>query len=240
MSDHDLEREHDDKFVEWFKKRITEDREIVDVKLQQLAMGPSNPVTTFDGFIVNGFRFHTKYLESSKTTQNSGILVTGATYNESERDYYGHLEEVVQLKYYGKGNNVFLFKCYWYDAYRGVEVDKYGITRVNTKSKLRSNDPFVLASQALQVFYANPVSKNNKGWCPVIATKARNTYDVVEKEDEDSVVAEEETFQEDEANVVQINDDDEGDDFVLADDAEIEEVELTESSDEEEEDINCR
>lgn len=78
-------------------------------------MGPSKQVTSLMVF-VNGFRFPTKKLESSKTTQNSRVVVKGATYNKFERDYYGHLEEVSQLKYYRKGDTVFMFNCQWSDA----------------------------------------------------------------------------------------------------------------------------
>lgn len=154
-------------------------------------MGPSREVTCYDGFIINGFRFHTKELESRKVTQNSGVLVQGCTFEGQERDYYGQLIKVVELEYYGEENSVFLFQCEWYDSEKGVVIDKYGITTIDTNSRHKPYEPFVIASQVVQVFYANPVSTKAKGWSTAITTKARNTYDVAKNSNE-------ETYQEEE------------------------------------------
>lgn len=52
-----------------------------------------------------------------------------------------------------------LFKCNWIDVYnkRGIKTDDLGFTMVNMKKCLCQNhwqdDPFILVSQAKQVFY---------------------------------------------------------------------------------------
>lgn len=45
-----------------------------------------------------------------------------------------------------------LFKCHWFDNYRGIKVDKTQFVTIDIISKLRENDVFILASQATQVY----------------------------------------------------------------------------------------
>ena len=63
------------------------------------------------------------------------------------------------MEYQGR-LNVVLFRCHWYDVETevnkikiGVKQNEFGFTLVNSKKYLRTSEPFVLASQALQVFY---------------------------------------------------------------------------------------
>ena len=58
----------------------------------------------------------------------------------------------------------------------GVKQDEFEFTLVNIKSHWKTSEPFVLASQAVQVFYV-PESKE-KNWHVVIATKPRDLYDL--------------------------------------------------------------
>jgi len=87
---------------------------------------------------------------------NNGVCVKGSTSSELEVDYYGKLEEVVEVQYHSEQNRVFLFKCYWYDTTdRGIRVDPpYGLVEINSKARLRNvNDVFVFAKQCQQVYY---------------------------------------------------------------------------------------
>jgi len=57
---------------------------------------------------------------------NSGVSVKGSTSNKFKVDYYGKLEEVIELQYHSEQNRVFLFKCYYYDTTnREIRVDSY-------------------------------------------------------------------------------------------------------------------
>ena len=81
---------------------------------------PSTSVICYKGYIINGFRFHTREREKGKKTQNSGVVVTIEVSSfASARDknpipghvfYYGVLTDVIELHYLG-GNRVILFKC---------------------------------------------------------------------------------------------------------------------------------
>ena len=44
-----------------------------------LSRGPNTLVTCFKGYIINGFRFHTKDYEAKRKTQNSGVVVVAET-----------------------------------------------------------------------------------------------------------------------------------------------------------------
>ena len=85
-----------------------------------LSHGSSTSVTCYRGYIINGFRFHTREREKGKKTQNNGVVVTIEVLSfASARDnnpipghvsYYGVLTNVIKLHYLG-GNRVILFKC---------------------------------------------------------------------------------------------------------------------------------
>ncbi|KAJ0103117.1 hypothetical protein Patl1_05271 [Pistacia atlantica] len=49
--------------------------------------------------------------------------------------------------------NLPIFKCDWFDSNGGVKVDDLGFTLINTNRLVHKSDPFILASQAKQVFY---------------------------------------------------------------------------------------
>ncbi|KAH0676268.1 hypothetical protein KY285_024069 [Solanum tuberosum] len=145
-------------FDDWFFHRIVqmrkEENSLASCELYSLARGPFDGVQRFKGYEINGFRFHTKLLEEKRKTQNSGVLVKGVV-NGQNINYYGVLTEIVELQYFG-GKRIVLFKCDWWDvdnSGNGVKIDKHDYVSVNTKRKLATNEPFVLASQVEQIFY---------------------------------------------------------------------------------------
>lgn len=151
--------------------------------LRALAQGPDRAVISVNGYMVNGFMFRTKDSERGRETQNSGIVVNGES-GSSTLDYYGLLQEIIEVQYLG-GNRVTLFKCDWWDVHshgRGINSDCFDFISVNT-SKLLANDPYILATQAHQVFYVNDVLKPN--WKVIVKTTPRNSYDVPEINDHD-------------------------------------------------------
>ncbi len=71
---------------------------------------------------------------------NSGICVKGSCYNEYERDYYGMLVDILELKYVGQGNVAVLFKGDWYDTEKGLRVHpRHGLIEIRYKSRLTTN-----------------------------------------------------------------------------------------------------
>ena len=66
-------------------------------------------------------------------------------------DYYEKLENVIELQYHNKQNEIFLFKYYCYDTNnKGIIVDlHHGLIKINIKARLRNTDDvFVLAKYA--------------------------------------------------------------------------------------------
>ncbi|KAL2923495.1 Protein stu1 [Bienertia sinuspersici] len=176
------------------KERITEITQLwndkddrVTEELLCLARGPMKGGFSFDGYVTNGFRFHTKKRQRCRKTQNSGVTVKGDA-QSGEKDFYGILEEVIVLEYDALKNRtspkVVLFKCKWFDVFsdgRGIKKDNLGFTLVNFSRTLQTNEPFALASQIEQVFYV--ASHNEKHWKFVIKANPRNFFDFPNDDD---------------------------------------------------------
>lgn len=155
--------------------------------LLSLSRGPTQYVTSYSGYIVNGYRFRTENRDQNLRTQNSGVVVIGNTGNEDENiDYYGVLTDILELQYLG-GNRIVLFCCNWWDVYdkvRGVKTDEYGFVSVNRNKQLKGDEPFILASQARQAFYV--LDTINKGWQLVSKTQPRNFCESLDADSTDS------------------------------------------------------
>ena len=142
-------------------------------------MGPNPTVKRFSGYVINGYRFHTKYRDSKCTTQNSGVFLTALTTSfASSKDenplvgdvnYYGAIEDILEVDYWGEFK-VVLFKCCWYQE----EKDLYGLIRVNFNRLFHKSDPYVMATQVHQVFYIqdatekmmwNVIKRLPRDWC---------------------------------------------------------------------------
>ncbi|GET04313.1 uncharacterized protein LOC108207459 [Rhizophagus clarus] len=128
-------------------------------------MGPNWAAKKYSGYVINGYRFHTKNRDANCTTQNSGVFLTALTTSfASSKDknpkvgnvnYYGTIEEILEVDYWGEFS-VVLFRCSWYQE----EKDVYGLTRVNFRKAHQKSDPYVFASQVQQVFYVeDPTEK---------------------------------------------------------------------------------
>ena len=157
-------------------------------ELIALARGPNYIVNKYNGFIINGFKFHTKECEKLIKTQNSGVMVEA-----DGKSYYGILKDILELDYYGNFK-VVLFRCDWVDINtpRGLKKDSNGFILVNFSRLIHTgvllkDDPFIFSSQARQVFYVQ--DSKDKEWATVIKTKPRDLYDMgkrVEEEDDDT------------------------------------------------------
>ncbi|CAA3015386.1 Hypothetical predicted protein, partial [Olea europaea subsp. europaea] len=126
-------------------------------------------------------------------------------HNNYERDNYGMLTEILELEldYLGDvGNKVILFKCDWFDINGGVRVHRrFGLIELNHKKKLQTNDVFILAKQARQVYYTcfPTKARDRLDWWVVVKTKARNVPNIqgIISENEECNVWVELAFQED-------------------------------------------
>lgn len=144
-------------------------------------------VVSYEGYVINGFIFHTKRRQRKRKTQNSGVIVKGDV-ESGEKDFYGVLDEVIILEYGALKNRtsprIVLFKCKWFDVYnegRGIRKDKFGAVLVNVTRRLKTNESYALALQIEQVFYVSV--HNQPQWRFVIKANPRNYFDFPNDED---------------------------------------------------------
>ena len=158
-------------------------------KVRWFARYPDNEAKRFKRYVINGLKFRTKDFETTRKTQNSGVCVD----TEGGATYYGELIDIIELNYSDKYRYV-LFKCQWADVIsgRGYKKDDFGFSLVNFSRLIHKGDqlidePYVLASQASQVFYVEDV--RHKDWMVVVKTKPREVFDVgIEVVDDDEEV----------------------------------------------------
>ncbi|KAL9457402.1 hypothetical protein AB3S75_006449 [Citrus x aurantiifolia] len=164
--------------------------------LKWLAYGPRINAKRYSGYIINGQRFHTREIE--KATQDSGVSIEATTVcRASAKDnaqvvdvvaYYGVITDIILLDYHNF--QLPLFKCDWANKGHGVKVDD-GFTLVNLHQgqSQYEKEPFILASQAKQVFYSR--DSNSSNWYVLLKAPPRGYYELEmydEKEDTNCVL----------------------------------------------------
>lgn len=109
--------------------------------------------------------------------QNSGVIVKGDD-STGNVDYYGVIKKIICLDF-ATDKEVVLFQCDWFDVpppdrnqSRGYRKDKYGIINLDTTQLRFKDEPYILGSQAQQVFYVRDVKKPN--WATVVQMNPRN------------------------------------------------------------------
>jgi hypothetical protein len=65
--------------------------------LSSPSLGIERKVKCYNGYFFNGYVFHTEEHGHGRKTYNNGVCVKGSSSSELKVDYYGRLEEVVEL-----------------------------------------------------------------------------------------------------------------------------------------------
>ena len=111
----------------------------------------------------------------SKKTQNYGFMLEA-----DGKPYHGKITDIIELDYFFEWK-VVLFCCDWMDVNSswGRKEDKRGFTLLNFSYKIHKritlkDDPYILSSQANQVFYIE--DEKDKGWAHVVRVKPRDSY----------------------------------------------------------------
>ncbi|XP_020398568.1 uncharacterized protein [Zea mays] len=186
-------------FHDWFRLHVEEICEEAPEEIKILAKGPMMIAHQYNSYTVNGFAFHTQSYDENRPVQSSGVALVADTtcFERGNNDnqivdkiiYYGIIKEILELNYHHNGN-VMLFKCDWVDNRvhnKWVRTDQFGITTVNFKHLFNtgqniSDEPFILASQAAQVYYvADPIETE---WVAVVQPKSRDLYGSQDAENE--------------------------------------------------------
>nr|XP_028956335.1 uncharacterized protein LOC114824099 [Malus domestica] len=181
-------------FPEWFRQHINSrchaNDNLMSEDLCWLANYPSRVVTKYKSHIIHGFRFRTKSVDDKHKNQNCGVFVPANVPGAiGQVNCYGRVIDMFEVRYCGpteagdRGRAVMLFKCEWVNSEspRGMKTDQYGFTLVNFNRLGFKEDPFILASQALQAFYVEDTIE--KDWHVVVRTQPRDLFDVLEDND---------------------------------------------------------
>ncbi|KAG6474454.1 hypothetical protein ZIOFF_068389 [Zingiber officinale] len=76
-------------FAEWLSKQVSVNS---SGRIQWLAHGPRKHVTSYTGYIVNGYRFHT--IDVGRSTQDSGVSIEADTIYQSNANDNSHTENI--------------------------------------------------------------------------------------------------------------------------------------------------
>jgi len=182
--------------------------EQINEELYALASLPDLRLRIFSGCIVDGVRYHTVDRESSRRTQNSGVMVEGS-HNGEDIDFYGQLKEVIELQYNSDTNSqrtVVLFKCDWFDTCSKksrMKNDGY-FKSISHGSCWYKDDALILATQATKVFYLDD-NKHGEPWKVVQKFSHRHLWNVNEVENDDKQEGGIDlTYQDDEQEISQL------------------------------------
>ncbi|KAK5838821.1 hypothetical protein PVK06_007560 [Gossypium arboreum] len=93
-------------FHEWLSQTVWSGKDVND-EVKWISQGPNRVIKRYSAFLINGYRFHTKYRERMRRTQNCGVVVNSSiTSYASARDsnpvegnveYYGLLTDIIEL-----------------------------------------------------------------------------------------------------------------------------------------------
>ena len=75
-------------------------------------------------------------------------------------------------------------KCDWFDtlSQSGMKTDECGFTLINMQCHLHTKEPYILASQASQVFYVSDLLEPQ--WGVVVRMVPRHIFDDIEIDDD--------------------------------------------------------
>ncbi|KAK6784178.1 hypothetical protein RDI58_017632 [Solanum bulbocastanum] len=127
-------------------------------------------------YCVNGFKFQTEEVSRNKKTNNSDVYIQCDVNGTSQTiEYYGVIHEIIEVRYSGwPKKKIVLFRCEWFDpSHRGTKAyHQHNIIEVKHTRKYKSYDPFIIAQNVKQVYYAPyPLRRDKTDWWIVIKSK---------------------------------------------------------------------
>ncbi|XP_074374547.1 uncharacterized protein LOC141714955 [Apium graveolens] len=180
-------------YIRWLIVSIEmrENYEAVSEIIRWLAEKPSFSVLTYEGYIFDGVRYHTKERDNARVVQNSGVSLVARTVQvssakdvnsvESELTFYEIVQEICELDYHAFKAPLFL--CTWTTTDRGVKSDDLGFTRVNFNRPGHKQDKFASVDQVSQVFYVEDPC--DAYWSVVFSSTTRDYHDVYNEDVEE-------------------------------------------------------
>ncbi|RVW33032.1 hypothetical protein CK203_101237 [Vitis vinifera] len=181
-----LEDEHVRTFSYWLRKKVSDDiskKELIENELKWLAQGPRQQVLTYPGYIINGCRYHIKSVMRHESTK----IVVSVLWHRPCKLQVPKIRILclVTCVFMGLSRdwdldynmfNICVFKCDWVDSKNGVKVDELGFTLVDLSKIGHKSDPFILATQAQQVFYVE--DQVDPRWSIVLSRPKMELFDI--------------------------------------------------------------
>jgi len=159
--------------------------------LKWLACGPNSHVYSDIGYVIKDYTFFTKEQDDKSTIQNSGVTLVAESMHIScaeetnpaytNLSYFGVIKCIWELDY--TMLRVPVFGCTWVDNKNDVRNDDLGFLKVDLNKVWYKDEPFILASQAKQVFYVTDPA--NVKWSMVLLTKKVKDDNNTNQDDED-------------------------------------------------------
>ncbi|WMV45238.1 hypothetical protein MTR67_038623 [Solanum verrucosum] len=172
-------------FFKWLRNYVYDEYSSVQhlQLVKEVEFGPESQVLTMNKYCVNGFKFQTEEVSRNKKTNNSGVYIQGDVDGTGQTiEYYGVIQEIIEVRYScWPKKKIVLFRCEWFDpSHRGTKVDhKHNIIEVKHTRKYRSYDPFIIAQNAKQVYYASyPLHRDKVDWWVVIKCKPMERIEI--------------------------------------------------------------
>nr|GMD42807.1 uncharacterized protein LOC109185082 [Ipomoea batatas] len=180
----EIDQEVERSFANWFRDYVYNPANNVgNQALIDFACGLLMQVTTYNGYVVNGFKFQTEQHCIRKSTNNFGVSIKGTSLSHGDSLFFGTLKEIVEVEYPNIPlKKVVLFNCEWFDPTpnTGTNLNSdSGLAEVHSRKRYRKYDPFIIAQNACQVCYIPyPRSKREKlNWWVVLNVRPRGTID---------------------------------------------------------------
>jgi len=128
--------------------------------------------------------------EAHRKTQNSTIKTAG-DHNDVTIDYYETIRDIIELSYTknSKGDrSIILLRCEWYNLEgRTYQMKDDGYFKsINIEGRWYKNDPFILATEASQVFFLED-TKFGSSWRVVQEFGHRHIFDVEESDEKQPI-----------------------------------------------------
>ncbi|CAM8889479.1 unnamed protein product [Rhodiola kirilowii] len=153
-------------FPEWLSSHVWELGETIGLPqwIHYLSDGFQSHVVSLATYKVNNYKFHIESHGEGRNTVNSHVYVKGT----EGTHYYGVIEEILHMTCRSNHRlKVALFKCRWYDPQFVRSYPANGVVIVNTHRPYPHYDPYILAQQAVQVYYVTfpgLAGQNDQGW----------------------------------------------------------------------------
>ena len=106
------QKQHKSSFTTWLQEQDIPHGEADEAEtVKRLVSSPSTQITMWQGYDINGYRFHTKEKDKKSPTQNNEVRYEGIDVSMGQRrQYYGQVEEIWELDYDGE-LQIPIFQC---------------------------------------------------------------------------------------------------------------------------------